>query len=410
MRKSVTGIRFAKAGLPLLVVGMLLLTNYLFAQAQVETITAPFNGSGDVSLGPDGNLYVGDFGAFLSQSNGTTVKRITPDGTVSVFASGLNGASGNEFAANGDLYQSNISGGRISRITPNGVVSTFTSTNITGPVGIAIDDSGNVYSTNCITPPSSITKTTPGGVSTILVSSSLLSCPNGLTVDPDGNLYTCNFNNGWIVKITPDGTASNFVFIEGNNNGHITYSNGKLYVVARCANKIFEVSLDGTIRHIAGSGGRGNTDGSALQATFSVPNGITASRTGDTLYVNDATTLTGGCFNGSLNPVVIRMITNVLVDVPGDPLPQIESFDLAQNFPNPFNPSTHIRFSLQTAGWTSLKVYDLSGKEVRTLVNGLKSAGKHEIRFEATDLAGGIYFYRLKHAGQVLTRRMVLLQ
>ncbi|MBM4165352.1 MAG: T9SS type A sorting domain-containing protein [Ignavibacteria bacterium] len=72
------------------------------------------------------------------------------------------------------------------------------------------------------------------------------------------------------------------------------------------------------------------------------------------------------------------------------------SFLLLQNFPNPFNPTTAIHFTLSTAALTSLKVYDILGKEVATLINRrIMNEGKHEIEFDARTVTSGIYFYRL---------------
>ena len=79
--------------------------------------------------------------------------------------------------------------------------------------------------------------------------------------------------------------------------------------------------------------------------------------------------------------------------------PQGESpatFELSQNYPNPFNPITHFGFRIADFGFVSLKVYDVLGREVRTLVNENLQAGSYERTFDATGLASGVYFYRLK--------------
>jgi hypothetical protein len=84
------------------------------------------------------------------------------------------------------------------------------------------------------------------------------------------------------------------------------------------------------------------------------------------------------------------------------------AFRLEQNFPNPFNPTTDISFSLAQAGYTELKVYDLLGREVKTLVNSELTAGLHQVNFEAVDLPSGAYIYRLTSGNQSQVRRMVL--
>ena len=75
-------------------------------------------------------------------------------------------------------------------------------------------------------------------------------------------------------------------------------------------------------------------------------------------------------------------------------------FRLEQNFPNPFNPTTSILYNLKEESFVTLKVYDVLGKEVEVLVNENKSAGQHEIFFNAKNIASGIYFYGLT-AGKI---------
>ena len=83
---------------------------------------------------------------------------------------------------------------------------------------------------------------------------------------------------------------------------------------------------------------------------------------------------------------------------------------LAGNRPNPFNPSTTIAYDLRQEMPVTLVVMDLFGRELRVLDSGLRGAGRHEVVFDAGDLAGGMYFYQLRTPAQVETRRMVLLR
>jgi hypothetical protein len=89
-------------------------------------------------------------------------------------------------------------------------------------------------------------------------------------------------------------------------------------------------------------------------------------------------------------------------------------FRLEQNYPNPFNPSTQIQFTVGTQDLASLpvqlRVFDILGREVAVLVDGLMPAGAHQVSFDASGLASGIYIYRLESAGQSLTRRMILIK
>ena len=85
-------------------------------------------------------------------------------------------------------------------------------------------------------------------------------------------------------------------------------------------------------------------------------------------------------------------------------------FELQQNYPNPFNPSTQINFSIPQAGNVSLKVYNVLGQEVATLMDGVKSAQTYNVTFDASSLSSGVYFYTLKFGEQSISKKMLLLK
>jgi len=87
-----------------------------------------------------------------------------------------------------------------------------------------------------------------------------------------------------------------------------------------------------------------------------------------------------------------------------------DNYSLSQNYPNPFNPTTNIKFAIPTSGFTSLKVYDVSGKEVSNLLNENIQQGTYEVQFDATNLTSGVYFYKLVTVGFVETKRMLLVK
>ncbi|MBL0174419.1 MAG: T9SS type A sorting domain-containing protein [Ignavibacteria bacterium] len=86
------------------------------------------------------------------------------------------------------------------------------------------------------------------------------------------------------------------------------------------------------------------------------------------------------------------------------------SIVLEQNFPNPFNPATTLTFSVPTALTVSLRVYNLLGQDIATLVNGKVEAGTHTVDFDASALPSGTYYYRLQSGSTVLTRTMTLMK
>jgi hypothetical protein len=85
-------------------------------------------------------------------------------------------------------------------------------------------------------------------------------------------------------------------------------------------------------------------------------------------------------------------------------------FVLSQNFPNPFNPSTNIRYELPMAGNVTLKVYDMNGKEALTLADGFREAGYYTVQFNGNNLSSGVYYYRLQAGNFVDMKKMLLVK
>ena len=87
-----------------------------------------------------------------------------------------------------------------------------------------------------------------------------------------------------------------------------------------------------------------------------------------------------------------------------------ESYSLAQNYPNPFNPTTNIAFNIPMDMIVKIKIYDIAGREISTLVNELKTAGNHSVSFTGSSLSSGVYFYKIEAGNFVETKRMVLVK
>ncbi|HSP88127.1 MAG TPA: T9SS type A sorting domain-containing protein, partial [Ignavibacteriaceae bacterium] len=87
-----------------------------------------------------------------------------------------------------------------------------------------------------------------------------------------------------------------------------------------------------------------------------------------------------------------------------------DNFILQQNYPNPFNPSTTIRYSIPTSEFVTIKVYDVLGSEVATLINEEKPVGSYEVDFNASNLSSGIYFYTLQAGKFSETKKLILMK
>lgn len=96
-------------------------------------------------------------------------------------------------------------------------------------------------------------------------------------------------------------------------------------------------------------------------------------------------------------------INNISSEIPN-------RYKLHQNYPNPFNPTTNIKYQIQKSGFVTLKVYDILGKEIATLVNEIQKPGTYEVPFSAENLNSGVYFYKIQSGNYSETKRMILIK
>ncbi len=146
---------------------------------------------------------------------------------------------------------------------------------------------------------------------------------------------------------------------------------------------------------------------------FSIPINYLASGTADTclITITFANDTARAVHAGSVFYIDDLSLSGNATSVK-EPANAITSFKLDQNYPNPFNPSTKISWQSPVAGWQSLKVYDILGNEVATLVNEYRPAGNYSIEFnsaaEGNNLSSGVYFYQLRIGSYIQTRKMIL--
>ena len=115
-------------------------------------------------------------------------------------------------------------------------------------------------------------------------------------------------------------------------------------------------------------------------------------------------------YAGTLSGVWRRPISEMITGIESKQNILPLHFYLSQNYPNPFNPTTTIKYSIPKTSYVTVKVYDIIGREIRTLVNNQKSTGNHEIVFNASELSSGIYFYKMQAGNFIKTKKLILLK
>ncbi len=251
---------------------------------------------------------------------------------------------------------------------------------------------------------------------------------NSAALQPDGKIIAA----GYIQKSTEydfvvarynangnldDTFGSNGVFIPGTPNSYdecnsvIIQADGKIILAGESVSdnsniqniKIVRLNTDGSLDNTFGAGG-------IKQTTI----GSSYAETSLALMQNDGKIVVAGNIGNSNFYSALTLIrytgdkaTSITPDKPKE-IPT--SFSLFQNYPNPFNPSTNIKFVIPKSSFVNLKVYDILGREIVTLVNEEKTAGNYKVTFDAKNLASGIYFYRLKAGNYISVKKMILLK
>jgi hypothetical protein len=228
----------------------------------------------------------------------------------------------------------------------------------------------------------------------------------------DGNtLYFPSYSRGLIIVYQRPDELSAFdsvgTILDGVDCESITFNKvtGKLWVAAGSYNDLPDSQYTPNTWYEYDLGTSSITD--SLKWEFVTPlspterpRAIDFSPNGNTAYI--------GCFGGSGYMLVQKVDKTVGVEDQGEVV--VNGYKLSQNYPNPFNPTTKINFELSASGFTTLKIFDMLGNEVATLVQNELTAGSHSVNFNASDLASGTYMYQLNVNGTRITNKMVLLK
>ncbi|MBK6773216.1 MAG: T9SS type A sorting domain-containing protein [Ignavibacteria bacterium] len=189
---------------------------------------------------------------------------------------------------------------------------------------------------------------------------------------------TTNGGDNWIPNLPGTGSIVNSLYFINKNKGW-----------AATENRIIQSTTNGGVNWINQTNFQSGVNHRSIYFTDSLTGWVV----GDSGTILKTTT--GG---------VLTNFTNTSTEIP-------DKYYLSQNYPNPFNPATFINYQLTMFSNVSLKVYDVLGQEVKTLVNENKPAGRYEVTFNGADFPSGVYFYSLLIDGNLIdTKRMVLLK
>lgn len=208
-----------------------------------------------------------------------------------------------------------------------------------------------------------------------------------------GGYYPDTTNrNRFVLKTTNAGESWNYLLNDNSGTmiNSITVVNEAIIYAGGCVNGIPSQSQGFIIK---------TTNGGVTWSNESIPL---------TIPLSDIKNSNTKGFAVGLNGVIYKKdnivsVTQISTEVPS-------SINLYQNYPNPFNPETTIKFDISKAGFISLKVYDISGKEVQNLFNGVKEAGSYQLKFDGANLNSGVYFYKLLTNGTTITKSMILVK
>ncbi len=367
----------------------------LAAQEVTTLASIPPNYGDGMIMSPEGDVLVS--GGW----NKNDILKITPEGVVSTYVSGLPGPVGMGFDSDGNLYVSNYSGNSISKVTPEGIITEFAS-GLDGPAGLIVSDNDEIfvtlYGANFSGTGSTVLKFDLNGNFEVYAYGNGILDAIGVTMDEDQNLFITNLLGGKVIKVDSNQNMETISTVAGAQINQVVYSNEHVFVPAPNLRKIYRVNTtDGSVEHFAGSGGNGTIDGELLEAQFNFPNSCAINEAGDTLYILD----------GQVG--LIRAIdlsgTLGINEIEGS-----QGFRLEQNVPNPFNANTSINFSLLDTEKISLTIYDTYGRLVNQPVNRVMSPGKHTVSINSGNISSGLYFYTLEVGQHRVTKKMILVK
>jgi hypothetical protein len=361
------------------------------------------------------NLFAGtEEGAFLSTNNGNSWVAIN---------NGLTNLLVSTFAMN-STYLFVGTDDRVFRSSDNGSNWIPVNNGLTNPFVQAIAVSGtNLFAGTAY--PGGVFWSTNNGDDWVAVNNGLTSEPiinltvsgpnlfagsvgHGLFLSTNNGNSWSQVNNGLTNDFILACTVSGINLFAGTFEGafHST-NNGSSWTHVGLTNYYVGTFVWSEGNLFAGAGSSGVYLSSNNGGSWSdVTNGLTNYNVG-ALAINGTYLFASTLYDGVWRRPLSQMITSVR-EIAENEMPR--EYKLGQNFPNPFNPTTTIKYRIQELSFVTLKVYDVLGNEITSLVNEEKYVGSYEAKFDATVLPSGVYFYRIQAGSFVETKKMLLLK
>ena len=288
------------------------------------------------------------------------------------FATGIAGPTRMKIGADSLLYVLQWSGnGKVRRYQLDGTyVGEFTNLGVPQSIGLDWDSSGNLFVSSYSG--DNVRKFDPNGNDLGVIVASNLAGPTNIWIDENGNLFVLDYDGTAVKKFNSSGVfQNNFINGLSQSEGVDFFSNGNILIGngATSSVKLF--------------------DSNGVYIKEFIPSG------------------SGGLLRP--NAVVIREVAPV--NVQEESSINTPEFKLDQNYPNPFNPSTKISWQSSVSGRQTLKVYDVLGNEVATLVDEYRNAGFNSVLYTVNSLLpSGVYYYQLRAGSFIQTNKMIYLK
>ena len=214
-----------------------------------------------------------------------------------------------------------------------------------------------------------------------------------------------------------DGSATYYINFDGWNEAHRPYMIVNYEYVTPVELKTFSASIKEqnvilnwvtvTEKNNSGFEVQRKSENSEYRRIGFVPGFGTTTEPKSYSYSDE--NLLAGNYTYRLKQVDLNGSTNYSNEINVKVISPVE-YSLGQNYPNPFNPTTTIKYSIPKDGFVKLKVYNLLGQEIISLVNNIQKAGKYEVKFDASRFASGVYYYRMESGNYVSMKKMILIK